>query len=858
MAALPIPLIKAAILMLYEPNAIESKWRATWEQKGLHRATPDSGRPKYFCLDMFPYPSGEGLHVGHWRGYVLSDVWSRYVTLQGYQVLHPMGWDAFGLPAENAAITKKIHPETHTRAAMANMKRQLGEMGAMYDWDREVNSSAPEYYKWTQWSFLKLYEMGLAYKKGAPINWCPSCRTGLADEEVKDGLCERCDSVVTKKDLPQWFYAITKYSQRLLDDLEGLDWPEKVKKMQADWIGRSEGAEVRFSLEGHQGELWIFTTRPDTLFGATYMVLAPEHPLVDSLTTAEHRSAVQEYVTRTRTRSEVERQEQKEKTGVFTGAYAVNPVNGEKIPIWIADYVLMGYGTGAIMAVPAHDTRDWEFARQFGLPIRQVILSPEQLQALTAQPNLVELTGSGASLAMDAAYREQFPELPLSEAYAESGVMVNSGRFSGLPSLEGKRLVIDLLESQGAGRSRINYRLRDWLVSRQRYWGAPIPMVYCDACGTVPVPENQLPVLLPHVESYEPSGTGASPLANLAEFVNTECPNCGGPARRDTDTLSQWICSSWYFLRYASPDAADVPWRREDVDYWSPVDMYVGGIEHAVLHLLYSRFYTKVFYDLGLIGFKEPFQRLFNQGMITRVGSQGRLEKMSKSKGNSVNPDLLVERYGTDALRAYLLFIGPPEMDAEWNDSGIEGVYRWIRKAWNLLTAGHFEAGPETNEAVLRLSHRYLKRITEDMERLHLNTVVAALMEWLNALVAHRQKEGGSLSEETLRLYLVAMAPVAPHVAEELWAHLGGTSSIFEGQTSWPKWDPKYLVEEEIELIVQVNGKVRDRLRVPVDAGQQHIEQQVMGLERVTSALDGHSVKRIIHVPKKLVNVVLA
>jgi leucyl-tRNA synthetase len=838
--------------MLYDPKQIEARWRATWEEKGLHRATREPGRPKYFCLDMFPYPSGEGLHVGHWRGYVLSDVWSRYMTLQGFRVLHPMGWDAFGLPAENAAIKKKIHPEPHTRAAMANMKRQLGEMGAMYDWSREVNSSAPEYYKWTQWTFLKLYEMGLAYKKGAPINWCPSCRTGMADEEVKDGLCERCDSVVTKKDLPQWFYAITKYSQRLIDDLEGLDWPEKVKKMQADWIGRSEGAEVCFSVEGRDDKLWIFTTRPDTLFGATYMVLAPEHPLVDALTSPEQKAAVEEYVTRTRTRSEVERQEQKEKTGVFTGGYALNPVNGERIPIWIADYVLMGYGTGAIMAVPAHDTRDWEFARAFNLPIRQVILAPEAACELSGG----KLPDPLPPQALDRAYQERFPDLPLSEAAIEPGIMVNSMDFSGLSSEAGKTKVVQRLEAQGLGRARINYRLRDWLVSRQRYWGAPIPIVYCDACGTVPVPEDQLPVFLPHVESYEPSGTGASPLANLDEFVQTKCPRCGGPGRRDTDTLSQWICSSWYFLRYASPDATDVPWRREDVDEWLPVDMYVGGIEHAVLHLLYSRFYTKVFFDLGLVDFNEPFKRLFNQGMITRVGTTGRLEKMSKSKGNSVNPDDLVERYGTDALRAYLLFIGPPELDAEWNDSGIEGVYRWIRRVWNFVIPGPFAEGPETNEEILRLNHRYLKKITEDMERLHLNTVVAALMEWLNALGTWRQKEETPIALETVRTYLLAMAPVAPHVVEELWNHLGGQSSVFEGQMTWPKWEPQYLVEDQIDLIVQVHGKVRDRIRVAAGATQAEVEREVMALEKVTSALAGRAPKRVIYVPGKLVNVV--
>lgn len=845
--------------MHYDPSKIEKHWRDYWQQHGLHHAARSSEhpRPKYYCLDMFPYPSGEGLHVGHWRGYVLSDVWSRYMTLQGKQVLHPIGWDAFGLPAENAAIKKHSHPETHVKAAIANMKRQLQDMGSMYDWEREVNSSSPEYYRWTQWTFLKAYELGLAYKKDANINWCPSCRTGLADEEVKEGRCDRCGAEVTKKALSQWFFGITKYAQRLIDDLADLDWPEKVKKMQIDWIGRSEGAEVCFQVENRSDELWVFTTRPDTLFGATYMVLAPEHNLVPSLTSAEQKEAVEAYISRTSMRSEVERQEQREKTGVFTGSYAINPVNGARVPIWIADYVLMGYGTGAIMAVPAHDTRDWDFATAFDIPIKQVVLTPDQVQTLAVPTVSAETGDAQVAKSVNQAYAKLYPEMPLTEPYALAGVMVNSGEFTGMLSEDGKRLIVKKLEEQGKGKGKVNYRLRDWLVSRQRYWGAPIPMVYCDDCGIVPVPEDQLPVLLPHVDSYEPSGTGASPLAALDSFVNTTCPKCGKPARRDTDTISQWICSSWYFLRYASYDADDVAWRAEDVDYWCPVDMYVGGIEHAVLHLLYSRFYTKMFYDLGLIKFVEPFRRLFNQGMITKVGDSGRLEKMSKSKGNVVNPDQLVEKFGTDALRAYLLFIGPPELDAEWNDRGIEGVYRWIRRVWNLIEEGGFADGKETNAEVLKVSHKYIKKINEDLQRMHMNTVVAALMEWSNWLIAQRQA-GVTIAMETMRQYVILMSPLIPHTAEELWSHFGAAKSIFEDMPQWPTHDEKHLVEDEFNLVVQINGKVRENLCAPKGVDQQTAQELALACPRIAKAVAEKSIKRVIYVPNKLLNIVVA
>ncbi|MBQ7568650.1 leucine--tRNA ligase, partial [bacterium] len=655
-------------------------------------------------------------------------------------------------------------------------------------------------------------------------------------------------SEVTKKNLNQWFFGISKYAQRLIDDIKPLDWPEKVKKMQIDWIGRSEGAEVCFKIEGLEDDLWIFTTRPDTLFGATYMVMAPEHPLVDKITTEAQREAVEAYRLRTSTRSEVERQEQKEKTGVFTGGYAINPVNGKRTPIWISDYVLMGYGTGAIMAVPSHDTRDWDFAKEFGIPIIQVVLTPEQEK---------ELAGFDSADALNRAYAEKYPQMPLTEAYCEVGTMINSGEFSGLKSDIGRQRIVASLEAKGLGRTKINYRLRDWLVSRQRYWGAPIPMVYCDDCGIVPVPEDQLPVLLPHVEKYQPSGTGESPLAAIDEFVNTTCPKCGKPARRDTDTISQWVCSSWYFLRYSSYDSKDQAWRKEDVDYWNPVDMYVGGIEHAVLHLLYSRFCTKMFYDLGLVKFTEPFKRLFNQGMICKQSSFSlRLEKMSKSKGNVVNPDELVRSYGTDSLRAYELFIGPPELDSEWNDSGIDGVYRWIKRVWSFAQETELAKDKESDIEVLTLSHRFIKKINDDLQRLHLNTVVAALMEWMNGLYALRA-QGKTISEETLRQYIIISSPIIPHTAEELWHNLGEEKSLFEQKPAWPTHKDEYLVEASFKLAVQVNGKMRTTMDIPMNAEQAQIEEMVKAHERVAPQLEGKTIRRVIYVSKKLMNIVV-
>ena len=811
--------------MHYQHETIETKWRRIWEETDAHRAHDDTPKPRHYCLDMFPYPSGEGLHVGHWRGYVLSDVWCRYMKMKGYEVLHPMGWDAFGLPAENAALKKGIHPAEGTMMNIENMKRQLKEMGSMYDWSREINSSAPDYYKWTQWMFLRLYEMGLAYKKEAPINWCPSCSTGLADEEVVQGECERCGAVVTKKYLNQWFFKITDYADRLLNDLKELDWPERVITMQANWIGKSYGSEIIFKIEKTGDDLTVFTTRPDTLFGATYMVLAPEHPYVEKITTDEQKAEVEEYIQKAKSATEVERMaEEKEKTGVFTGAYAINPVNGEKIPIWISDYVLMSYGTGAIMAVPAHDTRDWEFATKFNLDIRQVILPPDGNKNME-------------------------------EAFVCDGTMMNSGQFDGLNSRDGFEQVVDWLGEKQLAKRQVNYKLRDWLISRQRYWGAPIPIIYCEKCGIVPVPEKDLPVLLPFVEKYEPTGTGESPLAGIPEFVHIKCPSCGGDAKRETDTISQWICSSWYFLRYASPHADSVAFEDDKVKMWLPVDLYVGGVEHAVLHLLYSRFFTKVLFDAGLIDFKEPFTRLFNQGMICRKSEKsGKLEKMSKSKGNSVNPDGLVKQYGTDSLRAYELFIGPPEQDSEWDDSGIEGVYRWLRRVFNFTTDNNFKEGPETSREVKRYLHLAIRRITEDIERLHMNTTVSSLMECMNNLIEYNKKHPERISIESIKEYIRLMAPVAPHAAEELWHHLGSTNSIFEEK--WPEFNPEFVKQDEMLIVVQVNGKLRDRLKIAVGTQQAEIEDAAMKSDKVKGVLDGKKIRKVIYVPGKILNIV--
>ncbi len=797
-------------MAMYNHREIEQKWRKRWEEQSLHQVRMDTEKPKFYCLDMFPYPSGTGLHVGHWRGYVLSDVWSRYKTLQGYQVLHPMGWDAFGLPAENDAIKKGIHPSVSTDENIENFKRQLHEIGAMYDWSREISTTDPQYYRWTQWIFLQMYKQGLAYQKEMPINFCPSCQTGLANEEVVGGACERCGSDVEKKHLKQWMLKITAYADRLLDSLKTLDWPEKVLRMQESWIGRSEGASIEFPLEGHDRRLDVFTTRPDTLFGATYMVLAPEHELVTELTAPGYKAKVEEYVRQAAAKSSVERMVSREKTGVFTGSYAINPVNDERIPIWVSDYVLVEYGSGAIMAVPAHDERDYEFAQTFDLPIRPVIADTDGT----------------------------IPDLP----FVMDGIMVNSGPFNGLSTAEGKERVTESLAEKGLGRAEVQYKMRDWVFSRQRYWGEPIPIVHCPRCGEVPVPEDDLPVELPDVERYQPTGTGESPLAAIDHWVQTTCPACKGSARRETNTMPQWAGSCWYFLRYTDPHNDDELASPEAIRYWMPVDLYVGGVEHAVLHLLYARFYTMFLKDIGVVDFDEPFKRLFNQGMICKDGA-----KMSKSKGNVVNPDDLVEHYGADALRMYQLFIGPPEVDAEWMDGGIEGIHRFIQRFWSLAMRS-MEQQPALDSDQEKRLHRLIQTVTERIESFKLNTAVSAFMEYLN-------EAGKAVDRQSLESLTVLLAPMAPHLAEEIWARMGHTRSVFTAQ--WPEADPEKLVQDQATVAVQVNGKTRGTVTVAADASQDEVEQAAEGITAVQNAKGNKSVVKAIYVPGRILNLVV-
>ena len=798
----------------YNHSAIEKKWRENWEEKPIN--VNDGKKEKYYCLDMFPYPSGSGLHVGHWRGYVISDVWSRYQLLKGKYVIHPMGWDAFGLPAENYAIKMGVHPAKSTEANISNIKKQIKQIAAIYDWDMEVNTTDPEFYKWTQWIFVQMFKKGLAYEKEFPINWCPSCKTGLANEEVVNGCCERCGTTVTKKNLRQWMLKITAYAERLLNDLDKLDWPEKVKKMQTDWIGKSYGAEVDFPIDGRDEKITVYTTRPDTLYGATFMVLAPEHELAKSLATDATREAVEKYIFDSSMRSNVDRMQAKEKTGVFTGSYAINPLNGEKTPIWLSDYVLADYGTGAIMCVPAHDDRDFEFAKKFGLPIVQVI-------------------------AKDGIEIED-----MTEAYTEaSGTMINSGDWNGMESSVLKKEAPHMIEEKGFGRKMVNYKLRDWVFSRQRYWGEPIPIIHCPKCGCVPVPEEELPLRLPDVESYQPTGTGESPLAGIEEWVNTTCPVCGAPAKRETNTMPQWAGSSWYFLRYVDSHNSQELVSREKADKYLPVDMYIGGVEHAVLHLLYSRFYTKFLCDIGAIDFDEPFKKLFNQGMIT--GKNG--IKMSKSKGNVVSPDDLVRDYGCDSLRLYELFVGPPELDAEWDDRGIEGVSRFLNRFWNLVTDNK-DKDIQASREMIKLRHKLVYDIEYRFNQFSLNTVISGFMEYNNKLIDLAKKEGG-IDKETLRTFVTLLAPFAPHIGEELWQQLGGTDSVFHSQ--WPECDEEAMKDDEIEVAVQVNGKTRAVISVAADISKE--DALAAGREAVKDKMSGNIVKEI-YVPGKIINIV--
>ena len=798
----------------YNHKAIEKKWRQKWEENPVN--VDDGKKPKYYCLDMFPYPSGNGLHVGHWRGYVISDVWSRYKMMQGYYLIHPMGWDAFGLPAENYAIKTGQHPAISTAKNISNIKRQINEIAAIYDWDREVNTTDPDFYKWTQWIFVKMFKEGLAYEKEFPINWCPSCKTGLANEEVVNGCCERCGTPVTKKNLRQWMLRITKYADRLLNDLDKLEWPEKVKKMQTEWIGKSYGAEVDFPVEGKDEKITVYTTRPDTLHGATFMVLAPEHKLAAGLATPDQKEAVDAYIYAASMKSNVDRMQDKEKTGVFTGSYATNPLNGAKVPIWLSDYVLADYGTGAIMCVPAHDDRDFEFAKKFDIPIIQVI-------------------------AKDGKAIEN-----MTEAYTEaSGTMINSGDWNGMESAVLKKEAPHIIEKMGIGRKTVNYKLRDWVFSRQRYWGEPIPIVHCPKCGNVPVPEEELPLRLPDVESYEPTGTGESPLAAIEDWVNCKCPKCGAAAKRETNTMPQWAGSSWYFLRYVDPHNDNELVSKEKADKYLPVDMYIGGVEHAVLHLLYSRFYTKFLYDIGVIDFDEPFHKLFNQGMIT--GKNG--IKMSKSKGNVISPDDLVRDYGCDSLRMYELFVGPPELDAEWDDRGIEGVYRFLSRFWNLVMDNK-DKNIKASKEMIKARHKMIHMITTRLEGFSLNTVISGFMECNNNLIAIAKKEGG-MDKETLEAAVLLLAPFAPHMGEELWEELGHTDSVFHHE--WPAHDEEAMKDDEVEIPVQVNGKTKAVISIPVDISKE--DAIAKAKEVLGDKLSGNIIKEI-YVPKKIANIV--
>ena len=797
----------------YNHKEIEKKWRHNWDVNPINA---DKTKPKYYCLDMFPYPSGSGLHVGHWRGYVISDVWSRYKMLHGYHIIHPMGWDAFGLPAENYAIKMKTHPSISTAANIKNIKRQINEIAALYDWDMEVNTTDPNFYKWTQWIFVQMFKKGLAYQKQMPINWCPSCKTGLANEEVVNGCCERCGAEVTKKNLNQWMLKITAYADRLLADLDKLDWPEKVKKMQSDWIGKSYGAEVDFKVENTEDVITVYTTRPDTLHGATFMVLAPEHAMAKELATDETREAVEKYIFNASMKSNVDRLQDKEKTGVFTGSYAINPLNGAKVPIWLSDYVLADYGTGAIMCVPAHDDRDFEFATKFNIPIIQVIAKDgKEIENMT-------------------------------EAYTEAaGTMINSGEWNGMESSVLKKEAPLMIEKMGIGRKTVNYKLRDWVFSRQRYWGEPIPIVHCPKCGAVPVPEEELPLLLPEVEKYQPTGTGESPLADITEWVNTTCPCCGAPAKRETNTMPQWAGSSWYFLRYVDNKNDKELVNREKADKYLPVDMYIGGVEHAVLHLLYSRFYTKFLNDIGVIDFDEPFKKLFNQGMIT--GKNG--IKMSKSKGNVVSPDDLVRDYGCDSLRIYELFVGPPELDSEWDDKGIEGVNRFLKRFWKLALDNKDNDVKATPE-LIKVRHKLVHDITNRLNSFSLNTVISGFMEYNNKLMELSKK--GGVDKETLETYIILLAPFAPHVSEELWEQFGHTDSVFHA--TWPEYDEEAMKDDEIEIPVQINGKTKCTIAINPDGDKDEILAKAK--EALGDKVNG-TIRKEIYVPGRIVNLVI-
>lgn len=803
---------------VYEAQAIEPKWQKYWDEHHTFKTREEKGKPKFYALDMFPYPSGAGLHVGHPEGYTATDIVSRYKRLRGYNVLHPMGWDAFGLPAEQHALDTGEHPRDITVKNINNFRRQIKSLGFSYDWDREISTTDPAYYKWTQWIFIQLYKRGLAYVAEVPVNWCPALGTVLANEEVIDGKSERGGHPVIRKPMRQWVLKITEYADRLLDDLEELDWSESIKDMQRNWIGKSKGAEVVFGIDGHDASLTVFTTRPDTLFGASYAVLAPEHELVKTITTGAQLEAVKAYQEQAARKSDLERTDlAKVKTGVFTGAYAINPVNGAKLPIWIADYVLAGYGTGAIMAVPGHDERDYEFAKQFDLPIIEVV--------------------QGGDLAK--------------EAYAGDGPHVNSDFLNGLNNEEAIKKMISWLEESGKGQGKVTYRLRDWLFSRQRYWGEPIPIIHLEDGTMKPVPEDQLPLVLPDVDAIKPSGTGESPLANVTEWVNTTDPETGLPARRETNTMPQWAGSCWYYLRYIDPHNDEELCSKEKQQEWLPVDLYIGGAEHAVLHLLYARFWHKVLYDLGVVSTKEPFHKLVNQGMILGTNN----EKMSKSRGNVINPDEIVNEYGADTLRVYEMFMGPLEATKPWNANGVEGTHRFLSRVWRLFIGenGGLNTKITTDggsDEFKRTWHKTIKKVTEDFEGLRFNTAISQLMIFVNE--AYKTDVVPKAAAED---FAKLLSPLAPHLAEELWERLGHKDTIT--YETWPTYDEAWTVDAEVEIVVQVNGKIVERTKIAKDLSQNEMQEHSLSLPNVKQAVEGKTIRKVIAVPGKLVNIVV-
>lgn len=957
----------------YNPKEIEPKWQRQWEDSGIYRATEDPSKPKKYILEYFPYPSGAAMHVGHVRNYTIGDVQARFSRMQGYNVLHPMGWDAFGLPAENFAIKNQISPRVAIDQNTGKFKQQLTQMGFSYDWSREIDSTDPAYYRWTQWFFLLLFKKGLAYQQESLQWWCPVDKTVLANEQVEAGRCWRCGNEVEKKALKQWFFKITDYADRLSADLDSVDWSDAIKSMQRNWIGRSSGAEIDFAIDGSSEKITVFTTRPDTLYGATFMVLSPEHPLVGTITSAEQQAAVAKYQKTAQAKSDIERQEtNREKTGVFTGAYAINPANDEKIPIWIADYVLMGYGTGAIMAVPAHDDRDLAFAKQFDLPVIPVIepttgdkqgdeVEKEAIVAIVRNPRTNELlvldwgprrdrwggdlfigggrdegedevdcaireiaeeTGytnvkhvatvpylvhsyyfsnvkdknylarmrgllfdlvddtqadtdldegekdkftlkwvpqeAAAGTIDDEGHRLIYEALFNATCYHGEGLMINSGPYDGQSSSDVREKIVADLAARGIGKERINYKMRDWLISRQRYWGAPIPIIHCPKDGAVAVPDDQLPVVLPELEKFEPSGDGRSPLANVPEFVNTTCPTCGGPAERETDTMDGFACSSWYFLRFADPHNDTRPFDDEKVKFWLPVDDYIGGAEHAVMHLLYARFWTKVMHDEGMIDFDEPFTRLRNQGMILAPDGQ----KMSKSKGNTIEPGVLIDQgYGADAIRIMELFIGPWNQAANWSVEGMGGAYRFLQRIWTLVQEWNDTSadskGQNDNEELLRVTHKALKKVTEDIGQMSFNTAIATLMELTNELYRIKAADQYAARQwaDVLATMVQMLAPFAPHIAEEMWQQLGRNGSVHA--SDWPTYDEKYLVEDAMKIVIQVNGKLRAEIQVAAGASEDEVKEAAQADERVTAHLAGKEIRKTIYVPGRLVNFVV-